>query len=220
MACLYCYHLIIPRLPPLPLPVLPHDPCLCMQMTSCFIHLFPSWLALTLRWCPRDPWRGGTVGAGLECAEGVNGGDVGMAIFVYLLWQVLYYIKTEHHEKVCGKNRFVCTAASYRVGWVTLREGEVHIVPLPPVSVVLSYACRVAGGAVEFAELSKVKHVQAFVPSASAKARLSLTCQLNLYSTRYLFSASCVIFPRPLRTRTVHMTTLSFFSFWRTTGRA
>lgn len=69
------------------------------KMTSCFIHLFPSWLALTLRWCPLDPMRGGTPGAEPECQEGFNAGDVGMATVVYLLWQVLYFIKTEVADK-------------------------------------------------------------------------------------------------------------------------
>lgn len=69
-------------------------------MTSCFIHLFPSWLAITLRWCPLDPLRGGEPGGEPECQEGINAEDMGMALFLYLLWQVLYYVKTEHADKV------------------------------------------------------------------------------------------------------------------------
>lgn len=88
-----------------------------MQMTSCFIHLFPSWLALTLRWCPRDPWRGGTIGVEPECTEGIDGGDVAMAIGLYLLWQVLYYIKTEYSEKVLYVFRETCFVYGSRC-WV------------------------------------------------------------------------------------------------------
>lgn len=44
--------------------------------------------------------RGGTPGAEPECQEGFNAGDVGMATVVYLLWQVLYFIKTEVADKV------------------------------------------------------------------------------------------------------------------------
>lgn len=75
-------------------------------MTSCFIHLFPSWLALTLRWCPLDPWRGGTPSAEPECSEGINLGDMGLALFLYLLWQLLYYIKTEYQDRVSRGTRF------------------------------------------------------------------------------------------------------------------
>ena len=71
------------------------------QMTSCFIHLFPSWLALTLRWYPLDPMRGGVPGATEpECQDGIDKEDVGTAMALYLLWQVLYYIKTEVADKV------------------------------------------------------------------------------------------------------------------------
>lgn len=69
-------------------------------MTSCFIHLFPSWLSLTLRWCPLDTLRGGDEGAVPECTAGMNMGDMATSIFLYLVWQLLYYIKTEHHERV------------------------------------------------------------------------------------------------------------------------
>lgn len=72
-----------------------------MQMTSCFIHLFPSWLALTLRWYPLDPMRGGTAGAEPECQDGMDMGDVGTAMAMYLAWQVLYFFKTEVADKVC-----------------------------------------------------------------------------------------------------------------------
>lgn len=44
--------------------------------------------------------RGGTPGAEPECQEGFNAGDVGMATVVYLLWQVLYFFKTEVADKV------------------------------------------------------------------------------------------------------------------------
>lgn len=44
--------------------------------------------------------RGGTPGAEPECQEGFNAGDVGMALALYLLWQVLYFIKTEVADKV------------------------------------------------------------------------------------------------------------------------
>lgn len=69
-------------------------------MTSCFIHLFPSWLALTLRWWPIDTLRGGDGTSEPECTSGINSTDVWVSICLYLVWQVLYYIKTEHHEKV------------------------------------------------------------------------------------------------------------------------
>ncbi len=81
--------------------------CLCvllllllLQMTSCFIHLFPSWFALTLRWYPLDPIIGGEVSAEPECPDGMDRGDIGTAFALYLLWQVLYYIKTEVADKV------------------------------------------------------------------------------------------------------------------------
>lgn len=69
-------------------------------MTSCFIHLFPSWLALTLRWYPLDPMRGGVAGAEPECQDGIDMEDVGMTMGLYVLWQVLYYFKTEVADKV------------------------------------------------------------------------------------------------------------------------
>lgn len=80
-----------------------HPPCSLLdkrQMTSCFIHLFPSWLALTLRWYPLDPMRGGVPGAEPECQDGMDKEDVGTAMGLYLLWQVLYYLKTEVADKV------------------------------------------------------------------------------------------------------------------------
>ncbi|CAB1111367.1 unnamed protein product [Ectocarpus sp. CCAP 1310/34] len=69
------------------------------KMTSCFIHLFPSWLALTLRWYPLDPMRGGTAGAEPECQDGIDMRDVGTAMAMYLAWQVLYFFKTEIADK-------------------------------------------------------------------------------------------------------------------------
>ena len=35
-----------------------------------------------------------------ECSEGINFGDMGMALFLYVLWQLLYYIKTEYQDRV------------------------------------------------------------------------------------------------------------------------
>lgn len=73
-----------------------------VQMTSCFIHLFPSWLAITMRWYPLDPMRGGTVGAEPECQAGIDMDDVVFSTGLYLLWQLLYYLKTEIVDKVGG----------------------------------------------------------------------------------------------------------------------
>lgn len=69
-------------------------------MTSCFIHLFPGWLCLTLRWWPIDTLRGGDGTSEPECTSGINLADVLVSLCLYLVWQVLYYIKTEFHEKV------------------------------------------------------------------------------------------------------------------------
>lgn len=69
-------------------------------MTSCYIHLFPGWLSLTLRWCPLDTLRGGEEGAEPECTAGVDAGDVMTSIALYVVWQALYYLKTELYDKV------------------------------------------------------------------------------------------------------------------------
>eukprot|EP00752_Nemacystus_decipiens_P006459 g5817.t1 len=69
------------------------------KMTSCFVHLFPSWLSLTLRWYPVDPMLGGAPGAEPECQDGIDKEDLGLAMALYLLWQALYYVKTEVFDK-------------------------------------------------------------------------------------------------------------------------
>ncbi|CAM9784705.1 unnamed protein product, partial [Sphacelaria rigidula] len=69
------------------------------KMTSCYIHLFPGWLSLTLRWCPLDTLRGGEEGAEPECTAGVDAGDVMTSIALYVVWQALYYLKTELYDK-------------------------------------------------------------------------------------------------------------------------
>lgn len=66
--------------------------------------------------------RGGTPGAEPECQEGFNAGDVGMATVVYLLWQVLYFIKTEVADKVriatsLGRDTALCAGNVFGRSW-------------------------------------------------------------------------------------------------------